>query len=78
MDDSSNEVSANIDPEKVRLEAKRAIKALPKLDGPTHEVEICLQHIFAAAGGETGEPGSEEYLLELYPDDYEPPDLDPR
>lgn len=69
QNDTDNE---NVNLEKVREEARLAIKCLPKLSGSTHEVELCLQHIFANAGGETGEPDSEEYMLKLYPDDYEP------
>lgn len=74
MNKENDTDNKNVDLEKVREEAQLAIKRLPKLSGPTHEIELCLQHIFANAGGETGEPGSDEYMLELYPDDYQPPD----
>lgn len=55
-----------IDDEKIRRRAKRAMKALEG-DEPKHTIEHDLQHIWVAAGGETGEPGTEEYLSKLYP-----------
>lgn len=59
-----------IDAEKIRSEAKRAIENLGELSGSTqaHTVELCLQHIWTAAGGETGKPGTDEYMAVLYPD----------
>jgi len=57
-----------INPEKIRSETKRAMENLGELSGSTHPVELSLQHIWTAAGGETGKPGTDGYMAELYPD----------
>ena len=64
-------MTREIDAEKIRSEAKRAMENLGDLSGSTqaHTVELCLQHIWTAAGGETGMPGTDEYMAALYPDD---------
>lgn len=59
---------SEVDPVEIRRRTKMAIEALVK--GESHSsIELNLQHIWVAAGGKSGVPGSDNYMAELYPDD---------